>query len=142
MKAENINDLPVHYYKQASSWMNAQIFEDWFHKHFVPLVEEHLTSRQLEPKALLLMDNTPCHHELVSKSGLIKTIRLPPNTTSLIQTMDQTVINALKQSYRKETIRKMVLSSQNENANVEQLVKDIDIKHCIFTVANIWNQMQ
>ena len=52
MKAENMNDLPVHYYKQASSWMNSQIFEDWFHKHFVPLVEEHLTSQQLEPKAL------------------------------------------------------------------------------------------
>ena len=36
----------------------------------------------------------------------------------------------------------MVLLSQNENANVEQLIEDIDIKHCIFTVANIWNQMQ
>jgi hypothetical protein len=51
-------------------------------------------------KALLLLDNDPVHNStdlLRSKHGKIKRLFLPPNTSSLIQPMDQGVILTCKQ---------------------------------------------
>ena len=46
-------------------------------------------------KALLLMDNAPAHPDkLISKDGQIKVKFLPTNTTSLIQPVDQEIIES------------------------------------------------
>lgn len=37
--------------------MTAALFEDWFHRTFVPATRRHLRSRKIEPKAVLLVDN-------------------------------------------------------------------------------------
>jgi hypothetical protein len=60
-RLRNINkeNLPVHYYVRASAWMDATIFFEWFKQRFVPLVREFLISKQLPPKAVLILDNAP-----------------------------------------------------------------------------------
>ena len=35
-----MSQLPVHYFSQANVWMNATIFEKWFHDFFVPHVKK------------------------------------------------------------------------------------------------------
>ena len=79
-----------------------------FLKEFVPEVKKYLKERNLPIKALLLMDNAPCHpcpDELESPSNRgIKHLFLPPNTTSLIQPMDQGVLECMKRRYRKELL--------------------------------------
>jgi hypothetical protein len=91
----NKENLPVDYYVQASAWMDTEIFVKWFKDTFVPLVKEYLKSKNLEEKAALILDNAPCHPiNLQSIDGLITCLFLPPNTTSLIQPMDQCVISA------------------------------------------------
>ena len=94
--------LPLIYKSNLSSWMTKTIFEEWFHKSFVPSVQEHLRSLNLPPKALLLLDNAPAHcKNMISNDGQIKTKFLPSNITSILQPMDQSIIASFKCIYRK-----------------------------------------
>ncbi len=77
--------------------MTASLFSTWFHNEFVPTIKIKLTELGVEPKALLLLDNCSAHpdeDELVSSDGKIKAVFLPPNVTSLIQPMDQGVLES------------------------------------------------
>ncbi|GBL81296.1 Jerky -like [Araneus ventricosus] len=92
-----IQALPVSYTNQKNSYMNKDIFKQWFFDEFGPKVEKHLEEKELPRQALLLIDNAPSHLEVEDlKSGNIKAMFLPANVTSLIQPMDQGVINDLK----------------------------------------------
>lgn len=82
-KNVSIPSLPVLYKSQKNSWMDAEIFKDWFFTDFVPHVEMFLKENNLPRKALLVMDNCPAHpntEEMVS--GDIKTMFLPPNVNA------------------------------------------------------------
>ncbi|XP_055522856.1 jerky protein homolog-like [Wyeomyia smithii] len=91
--------LPLSYYSSKKAWMTRDLFKSWFYNEFVPAVREFSNKSNLEPKALLLLDNCTAHYDggddLVSDDGLIKVIYLPPNVTSECQPMDQSVINAV-----------------------------------------------
>jgi hypothetical protein len=66
--------LPLLYKGQARGWMNVILFKEWFHDEFVPSMRKHLESKNLEPKAILLLDNCPGHPDecdLVSDDGKI-----------------------------------------------------------------------
>lgn len=103
-----MNCLPVNYYAQKSAWMTQQIFTEWFKTVFVPHVQRDLKSKNLPPKAILVLDNAPAHpdNNLQSDDGNITCYFLPPNTTPLIQPMDQSVIETLKRRYRKKFIQR------------------------------------
>ena len=78
--------------------MDCSLFREWFHNSFVPYVREKLTELGQECKAVLVLDNCSAHPdqtELVSDDGKIIAKFLPPNVTSLIQPMDQGVIEAV-----------------------------------------------
>ena len=65
---------------------------DWFHKEFVPAVVKHMLQKGLSVSALLLLDNAHAHPDegvLISSDKTIKAMFLPPNTTALVQPMDQ-----------------------------------------------------
>jgi hypothetical protein len=44
-KSTKPNCIPVHYYSQKGEWMEREISENWFHKHFVPEVWAVLKER-------------------------------------------------------------------------------------------------
>lgn len=96
-KSINLSSLSVSYRNQKFSWMDCNLFKSWFIDEFVPSVEKDLNQKKLPIRAVLLLDNAPSHpseKELVKED--IKVIFLPPNVTSLIQPMDQGVIEWLK----------------------------------------------
>ncbi len=77
--------------------MDSQIFLSWFQEEFVPFVQAELRNLELEPKAIIFLDICSAHPSeelLVSPDGLAKF--LPPNVTSLIQPMDQGLLESLK----------------------------------------------
>jgi hypothetical protein len=39
--------IPVYYYNQNGTWMDKEIFENWFHKHFVSEFWAYLKGRGL-----------------------------------------------------------------------------------------------
>lgn len=59
-KNVNKSALPVVYYPQKIAWVNAEIFSDWFHNHFVPAVKKHLTDKRLSVKAFAIAGQRSC----------------------------------------------------------------------------------
>ena len=136
--------LPVIYYNQSKSWMTADLFENWFDNHFVPGVREYLKLSGLEYKAILTLDNAPSHTKfLTSKNGgdsNIQCISFPPNTTSIIQPMDQGVLETVKRLYRKKFMR-TALNEDNECKPLAEVKKNITIKNAIFWSAEAWSEI-
>lgn len=69
------------------AWVTAAIFTGWFEKCFVPEVKRYLEKKKHPLKILLIIDNAPGHPLLEHPN--MKVLSLPPNTTSIIQPLDQ-----------------------------------------------------
>ena len=106
-KHAKIDVLPLIYKSQRNAWMNSEIFAKWFKKYYVSAVKSHQCSQNIHsPKALLLIDNCSAHpDELRSRDGSATCLFLPPNTTSLIQLMDQGVLQATKNQYKRKLLQ-------------------------------------
>ena len=137
-KNMNMNKLPVHYFSQQKSWMDARLFTDWFHHKFVPHVKRFCEGNVIEYKILLLLDNAPAHPSievLQSRDGCVTTMFLPPNTTSLMQTMDQAVLNPLKRRYKKRLLRHIILENESSSLSIPDILKNVTINHAIYWAA-------
>ena len=68
----------------------------------MPHVKKYCEKEGVGYKILLLLDNAPSHPSteiLQSRDGKVTTLFLPANTTSIIQPMDQGILEALKRHY-------------------------------------------
>lgn len=138
---KNVTHLPVDYRAQSNAWMSAEIFLSWFNKVFVPSVKENLRDKGMpeDSKVVLLLDNCrahPCAQEL--KKGNISAVFLPPNVTSLIQPMDQGVIQNLKMLYRRDFMRQLT----NYDGNITEFLKKYNLKDAIFNVSCAWSSVK
>ncbi|XP_028661789.1 jerky protein homolog-like [Erpetoichthys calabaricus] len=140
-KGTQMRNFPVLYYNQTKAWMNREIFKDWFFKHFVPAVRDHLRSKNLPQRAVLLLDNAPSHpseNVLKTSDDQIFVAYLPPNVTSLKQPMDQGVLEAFKRRYRKSLLRS-VLEEDGDFCDVEN-VNDSESQE--ITAASLLEEIQ
>ena len=81
--------LPVIWSANKKAWMTATLFEKWFTENFIPEVKAYCGRKKIPFKILLLLDNCTAHPDLSHIDPNVKVMFLPPNTTSLIQPMDQ-----------------------------------------------------
>ncbi|XP_064421026.1 jerky protein homolog-like [Latimeria chalumnae] len=140
-KGTETSTLPVSYFNQKGAWMDRSIFKDWFDKNFVPQVREHLTSKGLPKKAVLLLDNAPAHpneNVLRSNDGKIFVKYLPPNVTALIQPMDQGVIATMKRHYRAGILQKHV----DEGNDLKTFWKKLMVLDAIYEVSRARNMVK
>ena len=136
--------LPVHYYKQANAWMDANVFENWFHNKFVPSVKKYCNDNNVDYKVLLLIDNAPAHPSeevLKSRDGKVVTRFLPPNTTSVIQPMDQGILVGMKRRYKKFLLRHLILEDQSSPLSVPDILKQLTIKDAVYWSAKAWDEI-
>ena len=138
---KDVVHFPVHYDANANAWMTAVLFKWWFFHCFVPEVKEHLRQQDLpeDSKVILLLDNCRAHppaQELVS--GNIFVVYLPPNVTSLIQPMDQGVIQNFKHFYRSGFLRKLV----NAECDVPAFQSTFNLKDAIYAAALAWKDVK
>ena len=130
------------YKSQKNAWVNCNIFSSWFHNNFVPFIQDKLRNSSQEPKALLIMDNCLAHPDeelLISRDGLVKAMFLPPNVISLIQPMDQGVLETLKRQYRKSLLRDILLS--DGEVDIAEFLKSVNMKVVIEKVAISWDKI-
>lgn len=80
--------------------MDSNLFKEWFVLEFVVKVKNYLRDVKLPEKDVLVLDNAPTHPSKLACHD-VKVMFLPPNVTSLVQPLDQTVIVNLKRRYRK-----------------------------------------
>ncbi|CAI5790600.1 transposable element-derived 1-like [Podarcis lilfordi] len=95
--------LSVMWRSNSKAWVTRVLFVDWVNLAFGPAVKQYLLDNDLPLKALLLMDNAPAHpkgleEDLLEEFSFINIMFLPPNTTPLLQPMDQQVIANFKNS--------------------------------------------
>jgi len=136
----NMDALPVVYRSSTNSWMTASLFEEWFHKQFVPGARRHLRRQGLEERGILLLDNCPAHppaETLVSRDGKFRVFYLPKNTTSRIQPLDQGIIATVKRHYRAALIRAVIA----ENVSIVDFLKAMTVKDACYQVAAAWEKV-
>ncbi|CAH2327822.1 tigger transposable element-derived 1-like [Pelobates cultripes] len=83
----------------------------WVNAVFGPAVKRYLVHNNLPLKAMLLMDNAPAHppgleEDLLEDFNFIKVMFFPPNTTPLVQPMDQQILSNFKKLYTREPFRR------------------------------------
>lgn len=140
---KNIKTLPVIYRSQKNQWMDAAIFTEWYKDIFIPSVKKHRKQNKKEGKVLLIIDNAPTHPglDVLNKiDGNIQVMFLPPNVTSILQPMDQGVIEKMKRIYRKQMLRRLLLAERDEES-VLQFVKNLTLKDAIYMVADAWGSL-
>ena len=141
-KNTNMDSLPVIYRNQKNAWVNTEIFSSWFHDQFVSYVQRELKSKSLPPKALLILDNCSAHPEedvLVSDDGLVIAKFLPPNVTSLIQPMDQGVLESMKRRYKRSLLQEVLLSE--DLVDPIAFTKSITMKVVVEKISLAWDQI-
>ena len=100
LKNKNKHVLPMYWRVKRKAWVTSELFMDWFHNCFVPQVERYLAGKNLSFKVLMLLDNASGHPtDLNGAHPNVEVMFLPPNTTSLIQPLDQGVISTFKTDY-------------------------------------------
>lgn len=109
-KGENISHF--NYVSNKKAWMTSSIFTNYLLKWDSEL-------RLINRRILLILDNCSAHPDICSKLTNIKLCFLPPNTTSLIQPLDQGIIKSFKVHYRKTLTSKILQSAElNENFKI------------------------
>ena len=135
--------LPVKYTNQKNAWMTTDQFMEWFHDDFVPHIKRELEVLGEKPTAVLLLDNCSAHpdaEDLVSCDGAIFAKFLPPNVTSLIQPMDQGVIELLKRKYKSKLLRRLIIEDEVGVSAIEFL-KGINLKVVTDLVHQSWTEV-
>ena len=134
-------DLPVTWYSSRKAWMTQALFRDWFMHHFVPFVAQYNREQNLDNKAILLLDNAASHpRDLTDAAPHIRVVFLPPNTTSLLQPMDQGVISILKSNYLKITMND-IIQTEHDVQDVTVFWKNFTIKGAIDNISRAWSQV-
>ena len=91
--------------------------------------EEVLKISPDEVRAILILDNAPAYPSediLSSEDGKIKVLFMPPNTTSILQPMDQGVISAMKRHYIRRYLDEVLVVIEDgfvDNRGEEEFIK-------------------
>nr|XP_034194539.1 jerky protein homolog-like [Osmia lignaria] len=133
------NNLPVIYMHHKNSWMNRVLFQSWYENEFKPRVRKRQLQENSIGKVLLILDNFSGHKlsDEEMDDGYFQIMFLPPNTSSLIQPMDQGVIAKFKKHFRHKLLRQVL----QYTGGVSDFYADYDIKDCIDIVSECWNNI-
>ena len=97
-----VRQLPVKYFANSKAWMTSEIWSQ-----IITQLDQDFYSRKR--KIILFVDNATCHNLIETiRLRSIRIIFLPPNTTSLIQPLDQGIIKNFKAYYRRAIVRKQI----------------------------------
>lgn len=130
LKGINKNALPVYWKANSKAWVTADLFRNWFLNCFVPEVESYLKRNNLNFKALLLVDNAPGHPQDLCHPN-VQIVFLPPNTTSLLQPLDQGIIYTFKTYYIRRSLQWILDVTDSKSIDVKLAWKQFSIKDCI-----------
>ena len=127
--------LPVIYRHSKNSWMTGYIFTQW-------LQNWDRSLRAKGRKILLILDNCTAHPPNVELTN-IEMVFLPPNTTSLIQPMDQGIIKNLKGHYRAKLSSRLISELDNDSSRqMKDVVKTVNLLDALYLVSEAWSDVK
>nr|XP_053653136.1 tigger transposable element-derived protein 1-like [Cherax quadricarinatus] len=137
-------NLCVLWRANSKAWVTRDFFYDWLHHAFAPTVKNYLLENKLNLKCLLVLDSAPGHpsdvaERLCGDMSFIKVKFLPPNTTPLLQPMDQQVISNFKKLYTKAMFQKCFAVTTETQLTLKVFWKDhFNILNCINLIGKAW----
>ncbi|KAM9364931.1 tigger transposable element-derived protein 1-like [Pholidichthys leucotaenia] len=143
LKNKNKALLPVYWMSNKKAWITKALTLDWFVNCFIPQVKLYLAEKGLPFKVLLLMDCAGGHATDLHYDG-VQVEFLPPNTTSLIQPMDQGVIRAFKALYTRSTMEGLISSIDegDEDFSLKTYWRGYNIATCLANIQKALNEMK
>ena len=139
--------LQVMWRSNTKAWVTRHLFIEWMNLAFGPSVKKYLEDNGLPLKCVLLLDNAPGHppdleDDLLDEFKFIKVVYLPPNTTSILQPMDQQVISNFKKLFTKHLFRRCFEVTQNTNLTLREFWKEhYNIAICLNLIDMSWQQV-
>ena len=135
-----MNSLPVVYKAQKNAWLDETIFTDWFQNEFKPAVRAYQQESGVTGKVMLLLNNCIAH-KLMSvqfpEDPQFEILFLPPNTTTVIQPMDQGVILKAKRVFHCRMLRQVVSYS----GNIQEFYDKYNLRDCINLLDEAWREV-
>jgi len=125
---KNLTGLSVIYRNNSKAWMTGGIWEEWLHHWDAKL-------GKAKRKILLLSDNCSAHVAVPFFKN-IEVEYFPPNVTSILQPMDQGIIQNLKVRYRRRVMEKLIshLDSAGELLNLKLI-------ESVFIIDSAWKSV-
>lgn len=139
------NKLPVFWRANSHAWVTGDIFLDWFENCFIPEVRRYLTLQNLAFKVLLVIDNAPGHPavRLQEINPNVRVEFLPPNTTSLLQPLDQGIIAIYKAYYTRRTFKMLLENLEHDpTKTLSQYWKDYTIADCLGNIKESLDELK
>jgi hypothetical protein len=137
--------LNIMWRSNSKAWVTRILFVEWINEVFGPAVKKYLAENNLPLKVLLVMDNAPAHppgleDDLLEEFKFIKVNFLPPNTTPLLQPMDQQVISNFKKLYTKALFQRCFEVREGTNLTLREFWKNhFHIVNCLKIIDKAWD---
>jgi len=144
LKGLNKNMLPVYWKYNKKAWVTQNVFTDWYTNYFSPTVLRFCEDKKLQPKVLLLLDNAPGHPQNLNEIRTpldVKVVYMLPNTTSLLQPMDQGVIATFKAYYLRNTLMEMIRVLDSSDKTIKDYWLGYDILKGIKNIKSAWDEV-
>jgi len=85
------------------------------------------------------MDNASSHQELDLAN--VKIVKLPANCTSILQPMDQGIIQAMKLKFDKQQSQCIISKMENNPLSGTDLLKEVTVLDTIYWINRAWNDI-
>ena len=134
------NQLPVTYMAQKNAWVDGKTFLQWYQNYFKPAVRQNQLKNCTSGKVLLLVDNFPAHripNDIQMMDPHFEIVFLPPNSTSILQPMDQGIIAKFKTCFRHFMMRRILEYPRG----VTDFYLHNNVKICVDLVKESWEQV-
>ncbi|CAD6244598.1 GSCOCG00013410001-RA-CDS [Cotesia congregata] len=140
---KNVNHLPVHYANQVNVWMTYDLMKTWYSSVFLPEIKrEHDLENNPHTKIILIMDYATCHppaEELNQMCSSCSIMYLPPYVTTLIQPLNQRIIEKFKRSFRSMLLQRILAEDGLQGG--EDHLKSLDLINCFNICLLAWNSI-
>jgi len=139
--------LNIMWKSNSRAWVTRQFFYEWMTEVFAPTVKRYLQEKGLPEKVVLILDNAPAHpphleENLDEEYNFIKIKFLPPNTTAILQPMDQCVISNFKKLYIKALFERCFEVITDTKLTLRDFWKNhFNILHCVRLINQAWGDV-
>nr|XP_022911601.1 tigger transposable element-derived protein 1-like [Onthophagus taurus] len=137
MKNHQRNSLPVHWRWNKKGSMTAILFREWVSDIAVPELKNYCLKENFN--STKQRSRHPPDLDVICEN--IKFIFLPPNTTALIQPMDQGAISNFKAYYLRRTF-KQLFHHLNDEISIKVVLKQINILKAVENVGESWIEVK
>ena len=127
------DNLPVTWKHNKKAWMTTAVLVGW-------LNELNETMKRKKRRIILLVDKANSH-VASKKLSNVRVNSLPPHLTSEMQLLDQGIIQAMKENYRKCILHSLLAAVEKFNTATE-FAKSVTVFDAIRWISSAWNNAQ